>query len=401
MREERIPISVSVTSKSVQESNLILRKLFEELRENAPLGWQFMPERAGNDIFIGFCNYGQMYLHYKQKGKIDRITFLTSDKRDIPIIENAIKKANDDHNTFIDYSLKAAFTVDTIVFREMAKYQIYAVGEEGRDSCNHLNVTFGVKAFGDNDVQYIASQKMNYLRLLLSVYTNCVFEKPKLTISRGKQDIPDINWSNYDEDWIDCFYEYSGINEAVLLPDFFALFHHVIELDYYDKNFRLLLNAAQDYFCALLMKERLVENGNDGIPGIVDAINTMLISTLEPLSNINREAPPTCPECGNTVYKISAHVRSLCEKYLGEHIAKDIVTRGYKNRSSFLHEGKARTNEFFCGKCVPQLDLNSLNELVWPVPLLEMNYFDYTSYVFRRVSHDLLMDPSSFDETPI
>ncbi len=400
MDEKENIVSIEVSSGSVQESNLILRKLYEELNESAPLGWEFMPFREETDIFLGNCTLGRVYLHYKEKGKIDRITFHVSDLKNKAIVERAIKAANENHSTFVDYIVQVEFTIKHIVLKEMAKQQIHIIGEKGdnRDHVNRLVVTFNIKAFGDYDVRYIVTQKTSYLRLLLCVYTNLVFELPDIRIARGKKEFADVNWTNFDEEWLESFYEPSAENEAFLLPDFFALFRYVLDNDYYGRTMRLVLNASQDYFCALLMKKRLLDYGNDYIPGIVDTINTLLLSTLEPLSCIGKEPPQICPTCGNVIYKISSHIRCLCEKYLGEHLARDIVKRGYRNRSAFLHEGNATTNEFYCGTSYPQLDPNKPNEILWVIPALEYNYFDYISFVFRRTIHDLLQEPTCFDE---
>lgn len=398
MDEHKFEVSVDVHSDSVQESNYILRRLYEEIAKSAPVGWQFMPLRKGNDIFVGYTNLGEMYLHYKRRGCIDKICFLTNDEKKIPTIKKTIQIADQKHDSFLTYAVQVEYNTRDILFGEMAKHQIYFRGKRGEDGDNRLTIAFNVQAFGDYDIKYVATQKINYLRILLSTYTNIPFEKPQIMIAPGSRELPDINWSGYDEEWIDYFFEPPGKEMATLIPDFFTLFRKVIDNDEYGRNMRLVLNAAQDYFCSLLMRKRLIYDGNDNIPGIVDTINTMLISTLEPLSCINKDDPQVCPTCGNTVYKISAHIRALCEKYLGEHLAKEIVSKGYSNRSSFLHEGYTKTNEFFSGRFYPQIDPIRQNEMLWVVPVLETNTFDYVSYIFRKVIHDLLNNPCSFDD---
>lgn len=392
MDENKFAVSVDVNSDNVEESNYILRRLYEEIAKSAPVGWQFMPERRGNDIFVGYTNWGAMYLHYKRRGCIDKICFITDDEKNISIIKKAIQIADQEHDTFLTYTVQVEYNTGDVLFKEMTKHQISLCGKRGEDGNNRLIILFNLNAFGDYDIQYIANQKINYLRILLSTYTNIPFDNPRITIARESREWPDVNWDGYDEEWIDYFFEPAGKEAATLLPDFFALFRKVIDNGGYGRNMRLVLNAAQDFFCALLMRKRLIYDGNDNIPGVVDTINTMLISTLEPLSCINRDDPQVCPTCGNTVYKISAHIRTLCEKYLGERLAKEIVGKGYRNRSSFLHEGYARTNEFFSGRFYPQIDPIRQNEMLWVIPVLETNTFDYVSYVFRKVIHDLLND---------
>ena len=50
-------ICENISLKSVQDSNLFLRKLWSELGNCN--GWNFCPSRDANRIYIGFCNYGE------------------------------------------------------------------------------------------------------------------------------------------------------------------------------------------------------------------------------------------------------------------------------------------------------------------------------------------------------
>ena len=395
---EHEQVVVEVTAKDVEESNHILRKLYEELSKTKPMRWQFSTFRNNTDMFLGFSNFGEVWIHYKVKGKIDKISFLRCKEEDQALIEAAIKEADSNHEKMLDYSVIAEFPIKTVVLAEMAKDQINITGKKIDDCNSRIIATFNIAAYGDYDVNYLVQQKVNYLRLLLAVYTNKALDYPRIRIAKGARDIPDLFWSGYDEEWIDSFYESTGDENAVLLPDFFTLFWYVLNHDCYSENIRLVLNAAQDYFCAALMKKRLIEDGADRLPGIVDSINTMLISALEPLSCIGREKPQTCPTCGNKIYKISSHIRELCDEYLGETLAKQIVDIGYKNRSTFLHEGFAQTNEIYCGNSYPQLNPVTKREISWVAPKIEEEYFDFVSYIIRKKIRDVLLTAGVKDE---
>ena len=43
------------------------------------------------------------------------------------------------------------------------------------ERCRNL-LTFNVKAFGDFDFRYVINQKANYIRHLLCIYTNAIFQ---------------------------------------------------------------------------------------------------------------------------------------------------------------------------------------------------------------------------------
>ena len=53
------------------------------------------------------------------------------------------------------------------------------------------------------------------------------------------------------------------------------------------------------------MIDGISKNGAEwNMPGYTDLINTLMISALEPLSNIYGVKPERCNECGNRVIKV-------------------------------------------------------------------------------------------------
>ena len=68
------------------------------------------------------------------------------------------------------------------------------------------------------------------------------------------------------------------------------------------------------------MLDGISKNGAEwNMPGYTDLINTLMISALEPLSNIYGVNPERCNECGNIRYSIRKKVRDLCNMYLPEY----------------------------------------------------------------------------------
>lgn len=74
-----------IGTKSIEESNRFLRKLWSELDLIRDNGWNYQPHRQGRRITIGWNNFGLIEFDYIQKGTINNIYF-ESDK-DKEIIE--------------------------------------------------------------------------------------------------------------------------------------------------------------------------------------------------------------------------------------------------------------------------------------------------------------------------
>lgn len=333
---------------SIKETNDFLRKLYAEFSQIGEWGWNFYTWREGTKICIGMCNYGEVWIDYKQKGLINNIYIFTS--KNGQDIQKKVEKAVD--TAAADYLCKRSFPIvvkyytGDMFFKHVGKNKISMWSEkEKKEYVTYFS--FETEAFDENDLEYVLTQKLHYLDYLLSIYTNIIFDRASMR-SVGKNEILyyDTEWG-YDADWIDDFFE--NQKEATLLPEFFDLFRLVLDNDSYDKNLRLLLNSAQEFYCALLMKEQTQgeEGGKYNIPGYVDIINTVVVSVLEPLSNIHADKPVSCPACGNIVYKIRKRIENLCEQYMPGYLTDYISKSQYGQRSAFLHEGNARTNEFY------------------------------------------------------
>ena len=164
----------------------------------------------------------------------------------------------------------------------------------------------------------------------------------------------------------------------------------------YNSEYRLLLNASQEIYICKKMLDGISKNGAEwNMPGYTDLINTLMISALEPLSNIYGVKPERCNECGNIRYSIRKKVRDLCNMYLPEYIAKEIYDKGYGDRSAFLHEGNPVTNEFYCGHCVPLINPADGRSIIFPTAYSNFNLFDYVTYIFRKVSSEVIKDTSN------
>ncbi|MBT9778553.1 hypothetical protein GPL15_18805 [Clostridium sp. MCC353] len=386
-------IKQKVSVSSIKESNRFLRKFYNEISKEIKVAWHFQPFRTGNTIYVGMSSFGEMWLDYEIKGLIQNIYISTNNEKTHHIVAAALEEAVKCHDDLTDYDIRVTFLCQDISFSGMCRKNIIVRPASMDGKNNVTEVIFSVQAFGRFDLNYVATQKINYLRYLLCVYTNFQFElKNQYSIVKDMEYIEN-EWANYDPDWVDYFFdETKNPVTGELIPDFFDLFRIVLDHDSYGKTIRLILNAAQEAYCGKLMLDDILREAKYNIPGYVDMANTMLISVLEPLSNIGTEKAETCPVCGNLKYKIRKKVEDLCSDYLNEFLTKEISNIGYGQRSSFLHEGYAKTNEFYSGRCIPLLNPDAPNEILGAAPVVNINLFDYVTYIFRHKVHDLLVE---------
>lgn len=381
----------NISAKSIKESNLVLRQFYDEVSKSINVAWNYQPHREKNVIFVGMSSFGDVWHDYDVKGLIKNIYVSTPTEEIHDIVENALNKVVQNRNMLNEYDVEVYFFSNDISFCKMCRNNIEISSELTEDKKYITTVRFSIKAFGTFDLKYIMVQKMNYLKHLLCVYTNFQFQfLNKYTIIESKKYIEN-SWDNYNLKWIDYFFdEAKGIENTELIPDFFDLFRVILDNDSYDKTMRLLLNSAQEIYCGKMMMDDSRENAKYAIPGYIDLINTILVSALEPLSNIEAEKIEHCPTCGNLKYRIRGKVKDLCSQYFNEFLVKEISDIEYGKRSAFLHEGNARTNEFYSGRCVPLLNSNTGNTMLVAAAYVNYNLFDYVTYVFRQKVHDLL-----------
>lgn len=382
----------NISTKNVKDSNLFLRRFYEEVSKYIEMGWNVQSWREGQTIFVGDSNFGSMMFDYKVKGQINNIYIKTKKKKYHSIIEKSLDVAIKEYNYFKKYLITIELDTQNFLFQTMCKNNIRIEPKYNEISRKSILISFFIKAFGTFDLRYIIKQKSHYLQQLLCAYTNNDFDIIRYNYCESEiTSFEDSDWVRTNIDWIDdCFVEKENERYISLLPDFFDLFRIVLDNDSYERTMRLLLNSAQEIFCAKLMLNMSNKDAKYSIPGYTDIVNTVMISILEPLSNIGSKKPETCPACGNLKYKISQKIRDLCKRYTNEYLVKEITNIEYGLRSSFLHEGNARTNEFYCGVSVPLIDTLNQNRISDVTSYTRYNLFDWSTYIFRMVVHDLL-----------
>lgn len=184
------------------DSNLFLRKFYDELSQYGKVGWNFQTYRDGKVIHVGYNNFGEMWFDYKERGKINKIYFKTYLDESKDYVENALRAAKRDHKNMKSYAISVIFNTDDIIFCDMNKQGI-SIKSFKKTGRNYTNISFSLAAFGSHDLKYVQTQKVNYLRHLFCAYTNIIFKCVKIECSEGKLNISDSEWKEPNSDWVD------------------------------------------------------------------------------------------------------------------------------------------------------------------------------------------------------
>ena len=380
-----------VNCSNCNDSNKFLRVFYERLCNYKPLAWHFSTYRVDRLIHVGWAYFGEMWLSYEVRGVLNKVYISTYNEELHSVVSEALEYAQYHYNELILYNVQVLSR--GIPFHDMSKNNI-KIESIKKDNEFYSKISFLVYAFGKYDIEYIAYQKVNYLKHLLCAYTNRVFHFLKVEVSSSAETMFLENvWPEPDNEWVDdddVFRLIEGTTdfEIVLSYDFFDLFRIVLDNSEYDRRIRLILNSAQELYCAKLLSNEVDKYSIPRIPGIVDIINTTTVSALEPLSCLEELRIEKCRLCGNNVYSIVKRVKSLCKKYLPEIMVKYLIDRAYAERSKFLHEGYATTTEFRGRRSTPLLNPIDGRSVLNGSSSVDINLFEYVTYVFRAVVNE-------------
>lgn len=102
-------LKFEINTRSVDESNLFLRKLWCELNEIRKIGWEYCPWREGNIINIGISTFGLINFDYNVKGCIKNLYI--ENESETREIKKAVKNAleNDMHKFSIGIIVENSF----------------------------------------------------------------------------------------------------------------------------------------------------------------------------------------------------------------------------------------------------------------------------------------------------
>lgn len=379
-------IKFLVDAKSVNESNIFLRKLWCELNEIREIGWQYIPYREQNHVHIGISNFGEIYFDYSQTGCIKNIYINNKNEHDKSLIETAL--ANAKNNSLKNYTIH-------ITLSEKHNTQINNISQNdisfsNTENCSILRIC--TKAYSVWDLEETIKIKLSSILSILYEYTLLFFEIKK--IEYEDKLIAPIKFAikKYDYSWIDFDCSPKSENgEIILPPECLKLLSYIINDDYSDINIAYFVNS-----CRLLLNCAYNTNLKTNpymVAGFSEAINSLIVSTFEPLSCILNNSVERCEYCGNLKYSIVSKIKNLVSKYFSNDFARQFCNCYYSSRSSYFHEGKISSLMIPGRISYPQLNPISPKEMLTPHISVSDHYLiELSSYIFRNLAHDYFSD---------
>lgn len=378
-------LEFQINTNSVKDSNIFLRKLWCELNNIRKNGWQYMPYRYDNRISIGFCNFGEVSFDYKEKGCINKIYFDNKNEDCTYDIENAVHNAlnNPLHQFNVDILLSVE---DDYSLAEICSENIHIYKHE-----NSNHICFSMEAYSEWDVEQTIKEKLSTILSILYEYTNAIFKIEKLLLVKDTIEYKNNNSTrDYDYSWIDSYEYPKDENGCILLPsECLKFIRYVIDDEYSDQNVALFIASSRALLCCADDFQRTDINPYK-FAGRSEALNSLLMSTFEPLSLILNKDVSTCDKCGLLKYSIVKKVKMLFKKYFDSSI-DGLISYKYGIRSSYLHEGKVSSLMIPFGSCYPQIDPITKNNMLSAFSNKDLFLLEASSYIFRNLAHDYFL----------
>lgn len=362
---------------TVQESNIFLRKLWAELNDIKPMGWQLFPNKHGNTVYLGISTLGEISFDYSKKGCVK--TLYIDNSSNETEITKAIQAAKS--NPMKEYSFMLELTSDKNL----------EIHEASTSTCNifskdgHVYLKSGFEAYSDWDLDKILPSKFLPIEAIFYEYTHCIFHIEKVKYAAGKFISENQVLPQYNYEWIDSDECPESSAGKVLLPnEFFNLIEYILNDKTYDDKIELLINSSN----LLFTTAKLIDDIPCSYSSInADIVNSMACSTFEPLSLILDSNVERCESCGNMVFSITKKIKNMCSKYVSAEFGKYVSNVIYKHRSTFLHEGHPETTQTHNRISCPQIDPHTGSIMLSHGMVRELT-LDYSAYLFRRISHD-------------
>lgn len=379
-------LAEKIGTKTVEESNAFLRKLWSELSKTKDNGWFYGPytDTKKHLIHIGSNNWGRMYFSYKERGSIEMLYFELSNPCDKQIVKEAIKTA-------LLSTCKIKYEI-CLNFSNKNGVCIFSQTRHGimlSSSSTQFSLKYSIYAYSELDLRYYIQQKLYLISYFLFVYTKQLFYCDSCHYTQTVSAIEDSSPVEYDYEWFDPDECPATSNDELILPDeFFRVIKATLDYEVAPNNLSRIENAVQLIFNVEELKNIIHSSPQYNHPGFVDIINTIAVSSLEAISMLEDSDTETCSACGQTKYKISQRISDLMGKYLGEYWAKDMKNRLYPNRSKFLHEGRALTTSFPTQTCYPLINPYEPNKMLYHNSYIDYTLVDFCCYIIRWVIYE-------------
>lgn len=369
----KYPVNIN----SVQASNIFLRKLWSELNDIRPMGWELIPNKHGNTVYIGISTLGEISFDYSKKGCVKNI-YIDNDSNKAEITK-AIQAAKD--NPMKEYSIMLDLTSDqNLEIQDIATSTCAVFSKNG-----HVYFKAGFEAYSEWDLDKILPSKYLSIKAIFYEYTHSVFRIAEVKYTPGRFVSENQSLSEYNYEWIDSDECPESSAGKILLPkEFFKLIEYILNDETYDERIELLINSSN----LLFTTAKLIEEIPCSYSSInADIINSMACSTFEPLSLILDNNLERCKTCGNMVFSITQKIKNMCSKYVSVEFGKYVSNVIYKHRSAFLHEGHPETTQTHHHISCPQINPHTGSIMLSQGMVRELT-LDYSAYLFRKISRD-------------
>ena len=363
-----IEFGLGITSN--KETNDFLRCLWARLTATfGEMGWQFMPMRTGNSIFVGFVTFGanlsmQVTLHYKRRGCLSKIEFYVMDSTDEDetkrLIGLCLNEAQQPSKYEVSGYIKGG--LDKNISFSVSKRQNFAVEGntlilkiKGYDRNDRLSMyriqlqhvcdlmTFDtLRYIGQSDsLMEEIRERHNFVTRLV----NADDDKEADAIEKNEM-FRNLEVSEWMTDYIDQYLE-----RPYMYEEHFSL---------YDRSVRLFAQGVRNEELAHVMI---------GLPEpYIEQAIVNYMSALE-LITLNDKEPEICDCCGQTRYSIARRVRELAEKALPNGV--EFANEFYGNRSKYVHTGMMLSNYSYTQSSIPMMSEMSKSGLIEQVSMVD------------------------------
>lgn len=383
--EKYITIREQIKAKNIEASNLFLRKLWSELQMIRENGWFYQPFRkpGENRVYIGRCNFGDVSFDYKNKGCIENMYFENVKAGEEQGIRDAIRKARDieDINDF--YVRIDIPNQGTGICCET----------DGKTGCvvkkDRTSIYMQMQAYGAKDLEYLLNKKVvvlcNILMLFVDVFCDITsLETTIVPFREYSESLRALDTTEYDYEWVDLDELPTDRDGNRIVPvEAVRLWTDVAASNFNEDKVELLVNACRQFYTAKIMEKRC--GGYLCDMGISNAVNSLMVSALEPLAVLEGVQPERCPACGNMKYSVVSNIKNLVEKYSNETFANFICKVFYGQWSKFFHEGRLLTAERKIDVCWPQINIKEQTGMYQVQNTVNTNLSDWVGWLVRKV----------------
>lgn len=346
--------------KDNKKSNDFLRCLWSRLSATfGEMGWQYMPMRYGNQIFVGLVSLGKnillkVTLYYKQRGCLSKIDFSPSGYDDEREMRSLLKKC-------VDEALCSGNYLTTRYFEgKLDKSLSFKTMVRNNFSVSGNRIVLRIDGFDNNDSQSMFKFQIQQVCNLMT------FDTLRYITYSGTLMEEIREHHNYQIDLVDASHDevttsmekndrYKNLELSDDMADYIDQY---LERPYMYEDHYTLFEVSTQLFAQGIRNEEL-SNVMAGLPEpYAEQSIANYMSALEVIT-LNDKKPETCECCGQMRYSIARRVRDLAAKAIPK--GNEFANRFYGNRSKYVHTGALLSSNSYTCCSIPLLSKHSLS----------------------------------------